>query len=715
MARMQGTGHKESAYVRPTQQWQCGLAEPCAAGPTVKGLCPHSDSSCIPQRSVKASRKRLFILLLSAAVAFFILLLGSKSLYSVLSPGPLSLGHAEVASCKDCHAATEESMSDWVHKAFTLNSNNDDQKCLNCHELGVNAFSPHSTVSSNLNNRGLGRQENDNESVSSIRHWRISAANKINSIISADGEDISCSSCHREHKGTFAPLDDFNPQECHSCHKVTFDDLETGHPEYSQFPHTRATRINFDHVAHLQNHFFDDEYFDLAPEGCKQCHDTDQSGEWMLSNNFEASCSSCHLSEIIGDNRASAKGLAVLSVPEIDTATLQSKGYNIGYWPRWADGQITPIMQALLLSGPSSEEVLPKNLFDLTNASDEDLDAAAKLAWRIKELFYDIQLGGAKVLSDRIKLSTTSELDQTTLNKLVASLPRDTLINNQQEWFPDLIEEVRAFRKGEVIADTEFNAAKSDVASQTEESFATKSEKQENTLDDDDILSDDDDILSDDDEGASMIAAAEVTEADNESWAFSGGWYRDGSSIRYRPVGHADQFFRSWLEVSSRNPQGPYSKVFDSLVRDDSVGSCAKCHSVEALTLSNKPAVQSAPPSVVQEDLIAQAHRVHWDSFKPEDVSVDFNRFSHVSHFSLMNDDGCSSCHVLNESEVENKSSIGEVFVSSFMTMDRQTCVQCHQQGRAPDNCLTCHNYHVEPLMRSINQISDALREKNNE
>jgi len=220
--------------------------------------------------------------------------------------------------------------------------------------------------------------------------------------------------------------------------------------------------------------------------------------------------------------------------------------------------------------------------------------------------------------------------------------------------------------------------------------------------DDDDILSDDDDILAeddtellDDDLQDSPLAATplEVEEANNEAWALSGGWYRDGSSIRYRPSDHADQFLKAWLDISSKGESTIDSNIFRSLSDEESVGSCMKCHSIVSET-SDKQI----------------SNKVHWSSFKPKDIKADFSRFSHVSHFSLMNDDGCSSCHLLNISETEKTSVLGSAYSSSFLDMDKQTCTQCHQKGRAPDNCLTCHNYHVEPLMQSKHNISDTLR-----
>ena len=231
--RMQDTRHDKSAYVRPSQTWHCGLAEHCQAGPTLDGCCSQNGLPCTPYRSVKASRKRVYMLVLCAAFALFVLLLGVQSLLPILSPGPLSAAHSEAASCQDCHAATEESMSDWVHKAITLNSNNDDQKCLSCHKLGANAFSPHSVSASNLNSsiRSLATSDSKDKLNSlDVNDLTLTLARKVNSWQTTPDKEVSCSSCHREHKGKFAPLDGFDSQQCHSCHQVTFNKIEEGHP-----------------------------------------------------------------------------------------------------------------------------------------------------------------------------------------------------------------------------------------------------------------------------------------------------------------------------------------------------------------------------------------------------------------------------------------------------------------------------------------------------
>ena len=68
-----------------------------------------------------------------------------------------------------------------------------------------------------------------------------------------------------------------------------------------------------------------------------------------MANSFEESCSTCHLKDILGESRADAKGIAVLVIPELDVKTLTDKGFNIGEWPKWAEGNVTPFMSELLM------------------------------------------------------------------------------------------------------------------------------------------------------------------------------------------------------------------------------------------------------------------------------------------------------------------------------------------------------------------------------
>ncbi len=736
--QLQKFGHRDSPYSRPNQKWRCGRADACAAGPNRAGKCPHADNPCSPVRSVKALKRRLFALTLGFAFFVALILFAGKTTLDYLSPGPLSVNHAQVTDCKDCHSAVSESVADWVSKAIHLNSNNDDAKCLNCHKLGDNAFAPHSTARENLTAAA------DGASTKSTSNWDVNLASYLREQRTGGVDEVSCATCHREHQGRFAPIAAIDPQQCHVCHAVKFSKLESEHPPYTDFPYERPTRINFDHVSHLKKHFVDEDFVKHAPEGCKQCHAPDQSGEWMLSNSFETSCASCHLGEILGDARANAKGVAVLSIPEIDIQSLEDAGLYIGQWPEWADGEMVPIMR-LLLPEKLQTAPLPKRpnrLIDLSAASPEELTAAAELAWGVKELFYDIQMGGTAMMNQRLAAALDEDLDQSTLNLLVASLPKDTLVNNQKEWFPMLMEEVAQFRAGEI---TLSGMAGTEGASEAEQSQTIPVERDDSILAGDDVLvgdvSDDelisselldleeadllveegdaitldqdllavspDDLLLDDDDDEEQVPTASLRQSmeavyDNEEWARTGGWYRDGSTIFYRPIGHADPFLKTWLDVSSVKNDPVGRLLFGSLNDDEAVGRCVKCHSVEAVPAGATKSARTGEPAGP-----AAGYWINWHGLAPENVGVEFNRFSHTSHFGLMNDKGCANCHKLNDAVAED----ADAPAQSFAFIEKATCTECHQQGRAPDSCLTCHNYHVEPYARSIELIADYLRE----
>lgn len=434
---IQKFGHRDSVYSRPTQKWQCGHADGCKSGPDKAGKCPLNQEACIPLRSVKVVKRRYAQWIMGVIFTCLVVFSAGQASIDFLSPGPLSVNHAEVASCQDCHSASSLKKSSWIQKAVHLNSNNDDKKCLSCHKYGTNAFMPHSTAAINFSTK----TEQSTKLVQNSSNWKVNFASKLHAYQTQDSDNTSCALCHREHKGKFVPLDAFDPRQCHVCHTVKFDDLESEHPAYSNFPHDSPTRIKFDHVTHLDKYFFEDNYFDLAPEGCKQCHDTDQSGEWMLSKSFETTCSSCHLGGVLGDARANSKGVAVLSIPELDIQTLTESGYNIGQWPQWAEGDVVPIMRLLLPKSLQRSTALQNkslDLYDLSTADPNELRSVTELAWGIKELYYDIQMGGTQLMNQRIAQALGDDLDQPTLNRLVASLPKDTLVNNQKEWFPEL-------------------------------------------------------------------------------------------------------------------------------------------------------------------------------------------------------------------------------------------------------------------------------------
>jgi hypothetical protein len=78
-----------------------------------------------------------------------------------------------------------------------------------------------------------------------------------------------------------------------------------------------------------------------------------------------------------------------------------------------------------------------------------------------------------------------------------------------------------------------------------------------------------------------------------------------------------------------------------------------------------------------------------------------------VTHFSLLGEQGCLKCHVLNEDADVGRGFVRKdfslntdpkIFESGFVPISKTVCAECHVQKAAADSCLTCHNYHVGNL-----------------
>ena len=68
----------------------------------------------------------------------------------------------------------------------------------------------------------------------------------------------------------------------------------------------------------------------------------------MVVAPFETICAACHAGQIAGAGRATAKGIAVLTVPGLDAESLNKAGNSIGDWPEDAEEEATPFMSLLL-------------------------------------------------------------------------------------------------------------------------------------------------------------------------------------------------------------------------------------------------------------------------------------------------------------------------------------------------------------------------------
>ena len=181
------------------------------------------------------------------------------------------------------------------------------------------------------------------------------------------------------------------------------------------------------------------------------------------------------------------------------------------------------------------------------------------------------------------------------------------------------------------------------------------------------------------------------TDVDPGSWAEYGGWYRQDYAILYRPTGHKDKFIYSWLLLTGpRAPKGdssPAAAVFELLTGKDAQGSCTKCHSVD--DLQRKRRVVNFSPASVE---IKQGR---------------FTNFIHQPHFQavgigqrigILENRGCLTCHILEKGRSYLKSyeqGNPQNFVSNFGAVKKELCQTCHTSSTARQDCLLCHEYHV--------------------
>jgi hypothetical protein len=188
--------------------------------------------------------------------------------------------------------------------------------------------------------------------------------------------------------------------------------------------------------------------------------------------------------------------------------------------------------------------------------------------------------------------------------------------------------------------------------------------------------------------GAPPVITIESS-VDPESWAEYGGWYRQDYTIFYRPTGHKDKFLYSWLFLTGPQAQkgsaSPVGEVFDFLTSKDAQGSCTKCHSVD--------------------DIRGKGRLVNFSPQSVESKRGRFTNFIHEPHFGIMEQRGCLTCHKLEKASPYLKSyeqGNPQSFVSNFGAVQKDLCQTCHTSTMARQDCLLCHQYHVNGVVTPI-------------
>jgi hypothetical protein len=720
------------------------LGGACTNGPKPDGTCGCVIPPCQPVRTLRSRRGLFTLSAIAVTLGFLLFTLGSHSPDRWITPGRLSSAHATTeANCASCHNITPGAPTSGMARLIA-NHPVTSARCVTCHELGQQPFLPHGRPTAELAaiaSRPHSSSGGNNETLI------LAAARSVRAPIAA--QSIECTACHKEHSGRDADIRKIDNNQCQVCHQSTFKSFSQGHPEFDTYPYKQRTRIIFDHASHLQKHFTDPANIAKAPASCLDCHMPADTQGKMLVKGFAQSCSACHEAQIKGDGRAGAKGIAFFRVPGLDVKTLQDKGRSVGQWPEYAEGPVNPFIKLLLSSDKAAATDLALidgiDTLDLSSASPAQLDAAARTAWRIKSLFFDLTTEGQPALMHRLDaVSGKTDL----MPAMLAQLPGDTLLAAKTAWWPNLFVEVPNYRRGILppLPEKPKPAHRPSVSPSTSKADAgddlilgdspkpatpAKSAPKDDILGGGDILAGDttpaptakpvpapapakkpstDDILGGDDIlagappapvkksaptddilgdlGSEPAPAAKptpppapkVTLADPEAWVAAGGWYRsdDTYTLYYRPGGHSDTFIQAWIDTADRHVGTDSEAILKVIADPKSPGLCMKCHSVDP-----QP----------EGRLVTQWHSARFDPRNHEVV-----KFSHSAHFSLLNERGCQTCHVIAPqanyaSSYDEKAAPG-VFHSNFQALSKDTCATCHQNNIAGDSCQLCHNYH---------------------
>src|SRR5262249_46177429 len=118
----------------------------------------------------------------------------------------------------------------------------------------------------------------------------------------------------------------------------------------------------------------------------------------------------------------------------------------IGEWPEASEAKITPFMKVLMTQDNAGRALMRKidklDLTDLSNASDDDIAAVTKFAWRVKRLFYLLVTKKAPDVVAELDLGGNVKASKDLLTNLTASMPREVIVGAQREWLPHLGKEM---------------------------------------------------------------------------------------------------------------------------------------------------------------------------------------------------------------------------------------------------------------------------------
>jgi hypothetical protein len=364
-----------------------------------------------------------------------------------LMPGPLASVHGAIENCSACHTQSGTGKLSWIHGLVAGNPRADSKACLTCHKMPKTAFNAHSASAEVL------KESTDRlAKIAAATPQPLSARLQNGAFATHDviARGLDCATCHQEHQGVHSNLTKIANEQCRSCHVVKFDSFDSHHPKFENYPFKRRTRIVYDHAGHFDKHFPEvaEKYpARRIPDTCSTCHDSRDDARVMAVAPFDKTCTTCHLDQIVGKERASGpKGIAFLTLPGLDVKTLKEKNAAIGEWPDASEAELSPFMKVMISRDERGRALIKAvdsvNLQDLSSASDDQINAVTTLVWEIKRLFYALISGKASDVLADLNIGRGVKLSANLVTDLTASIPRDVVISAQQEWLPNLAAEI---------------------------------------------------------------------------------------------------------------------------------------------------------------------------------------------------------------------------------------------------------------------------------
>ncbi len=419
-----------------------------------------------PRRRVRSlrSRRTMFTLAVTAFTVGALIIIGTSPYKNdFLAPGPLCSSHAQILAgqgadrCAACHGASNRTLASWMTDTLTGGRAipvSQSDLCMKCHGNSISpdfSLNPHSIATNDLQKRTLKSKQAPQIS------WRP-VVQSITSPPLGPHSEIACSACHREHHGS-ASLTTVTDQQCQSCHAQVFESFETNHPEFTNWPQQRRSRIAFDHSTHAGKHFPGKE----VEFNCNQCHVDGPYRNVKKLAPFERSCAACHDQHI---QQSEESGFVIFALPSIDPEAIEAQGLKIGSWPLAAtgdfDGRIPPAMRLLLQADPVAREVLDRlrekfgndiDFADLNAEDPADVANAVEFVWAIKRLLNELAVGGQSALGQRLSQAMDVDVSLDQVMSLASELDESVFKNTARRWLPDLQHELaehQASRVGQV-------------------------------------------------------------------------------------------------------------------------------------------------------------------------------------------------------------------------------------------------------------------------